>query len=521
MSQPSPKTTRESSGAPQSGTIQSGVAQSRSAQSRPAHAGANGTAPVPSGVIRGNVARLRRAGHWFERDLWQRDLVGLPTFRRFWLHSLRMGFLIWRGLKEHESFFRAAALTYTTVLSLVPLLAFAFALAKGFGAYDKLVQDVVDPFLDGTFGSRAADVPIAESLAASGGSGTVLVAEPNQLRQAFDQLLSFVAETNVANLGGVGLVVLVFTVLKLMGHIENAFNSIWGVGRSRTLVRKFADYLSIVAITPLLLIAASASRAAFASPRVLEFLREELMLEPVVEVALRIVPFLGLWVAFTVLGLVMPNTRVRLRSALIGGFFGAVAWSSIQLGYVKLQWGVSQYNALYAGFAAIPLFLVWVWLSWIAVLFAAEVAYADQHSEAYTRKVRGGALHPGQRRTLALALAVQSTEAFLGKRAQLDLEDLLVRFVLPERELLDVLTRLEDANILARLDAGESRAWTLARDPGTVRTSDVLAAVDGPSELDHLLGDSRADSTLANLRDSLVRDPANRSLREMAEVPAT
>lgn len=518
MSQPSAKTTRESRGAAPSGGGQSGADQPRTARS-----GANGTAQAPSGIFRGNVARLRRAGHWFERDLWQRDLVGLPTFRRFWLHSLRMGFLIWRGLKEHESFFRAAALTYITVLSLVPLLAFAFALAKGFGAYDKLVQDVVNPFLDGTFGSHAAagELPIGESLAASGGAGTVLVAEPNQLRQAFDQLLSFVADTNVANLGGVGLVVLVFTVLKLMGHIENAFNSIWGVGRSRTLVRKFADYLSIVAITPLLLIAASASRAAFASPRVLDFLREELMLAPVVEVALRVVPFLGLWLAFTVLGLVMPNTRVRLRSALIGGFFGAVAWSSIQLGYVKLQWGVSQYNALYAGFAAIPLFLVWVWLSWIAVLFAAEVAYADQHSEAYTRKVRGGALHPGQRRTLALALAVQSTEAFLGKRPQLDLEDLLVRFVLPERELLDVLRSLEGANILARLDAGESRAWTLARDPGTVRASDVLAAVDGPSELDHLLGDSRADSTLANLSESLARDPANRTLRDLAEVAAT
>lgn len=468
---------------------------------------------------RSKMARLRRAGAWFERDLWQRDLVGLPTFRRFGLHSLRMGFLIWRGLKEHESFHRAAALTYITVLSLVPLLAFAFALAKGFGAYDYLVANVLDPFLDSTFGSRTAGAQpsISDSVAPAVGSGTVLVGETNQLRQAFDQLLGFVAGTNVANLGIIGLVVLIFTVLKLMGHIENAFNSIWGVGRSRTLVRKFADYLSIVAITPLLLIAASALRAAFASPRVLTFLREELMLGPVVELLLRIVPFVGLWLGFSVLGLVMPNTRVRLRAALLGGFLGAVAWSAIQLGYVKLQWGVSQYNALYAGFAAIPLFLVWVWLSWIAVLFAAEVAYADQHSEAYLRKVRGGALEPGQRRTLALALAVQSTEAFLGKRRPLDLEGLLLRFVLPERELLDVLGRLESANILAELDAGESRAWTLARDPATVRATDVLSAVDGPSELDHLLGDPRADRTLACLRDSVAQDPANLTLRQLAE----
>jgi len=570
--------------------------------------------------------RLHRAREWIESDIWQRDLVGLPTFRRIGLHSLRVAFLLWRGLNEHQSFFRAAALTYITVLSLVPLLAFGFALAKGFGAYDYLLEEVVNPFLDGTFGALPADqvqagdeggvanalvgsqsespgpvrpdaeealaanreaaedderdvtaplgadvtaplgangaaplgadvtaplgadvtaplgangaAPLGANGAAPLGANGAAVEGPglrsdrggereavvpvdddkNQLREAFNQLFLFVSGTNVANLGIVGLIVLVFTVLKLMAHIEGSFNAIWGVVRPRTLVRKFADYLSIVAITPLLLIAASALRAALSREGTTAFMREELMLGPVVELGLRTVPFIGLWLGFTVLGLVMPNTRVHLRSAIVGGFFGAAVWSLIQVGYVNLQWGVSQYNALYAGFAAIPLFLVWVWLSWIAVLLAAEISYADQHSDVYMRQARGGPLEPGQRRVLALALAVQVAEQFLAGDPPVELETWLERFVLPEKELVDVFCTLEGQGILARLDRDDGHAWVLARDPSHLRATDVLTAIDGKRDHGFLGGDSRAETTLISLEEARDADPANRTLRELANL---
>jgi membrane protein len=537
----------------------------------------NGSPPKPP--------LLRRARRWMERDIWQRELSGLPTFRRIGIHAMRVTFLLWRGLREHESFFRAQALTYVTVLSLVPLLAFGFSVAKGFGAYDYLIERAVTPFLDNTFGPLHAESlppeerPVPEIVRASeeraleelterdrddgsrsvagppgpggatpraqpatqdradtpffipraedarsradGDAPTILIDEEKatSLRQLFEMLLQFVARTNVANIGILGLIFLVIASLKLMAHIEAAYNTIWSVARPRTLVRKFADYMAIIAVTPLLALLGAGLATLFGSGAATKYLREELHLGPFVELALRLVPFVALWLAFSVLCLVMPNTRVRLRSAAIGGFFSALVWTLIQVGYVRLQLGMAQYNALYSGLAAVPLFLVWVWLSWVAVLLGAEIAYADQHSEVYLRKMRGRPLDASRRRTLGLALAVQATENFLEGRQPVDVESLLVRFMLPESELDDVVCRLEKAGVIARIETdGEMPCVTLARDPGRVRVSDVLSAVDGGevrTEGDAVF-DPRAERALYELAFELESSQRNQTLRDLA-----
>lgn len=522
------------------------VEQKGAPQGTPPDAGGGRAAPEsaaprgrrgPAAPQQEQAPRLERIGQFFASEIWQWDAAGMPTFRKAGVHLVRLGFLLLRGLKEHQSFFRASGLTYITVLSLVPLLAFAFALAKGFGAYDHLVKEAIVPFLDNTFGRLEAPAepgvqPRAEegreeALEGAGdlfGEGDEVV----QLREVFDKLLEFVGRTNVANLGAIGLVVLMFTVLKLLGHVENSMNAIWGVTRSRTLVRKFADYLSLVVITPLLVIAATALAAAFQSSGFKEFVREKLYLGPFVELGLAAVPFLGIWLAFALLYLIMPNTRVRVRSAALGGFLGALAWTLFQVLHVQMQLGVAQYNTLYASFAAFPLFLLWVWSSWVSVLLGAELAYADQHAKTYLRHARAGSADQAWLHAVALRIMLRATQAFVERRPPLAFEPLFEELGISERHLREALDRLERAGLLvvtedrgraAQRGSRAQDAWALGADPDRVRASDVLIALDGQANSGALPSDDpldeRADRTLSALAKDLEGTEANRTLKEL------
>ena len=164
--------------------------------------------------------------------------LGLGCLRRQAYRAARIAYLTARGFRDHRASTRASGLTYVTVLSIVPLLAMGFSVAKGFRAYDRLRADVVEPFLDRTFGAGSPD-----------GTGS-------ELRSAIDEVFGFVERTDFGSLGAIGLLVLVWTVIKLLSAVEHTLNDIWGVKRARTLARKFADYLSLVIVVPLLLVMA-------------------------------------------------------------------------------------------------------------------------------------------------------------------------------------------------------------------------------------------------------------------------
>ncbi|MDQ3001133.1 MAG: YihY/virulence factor BrkB family protein [Fibrobacterota bacterium] len=182
---------------------------------------------------------------------------------------------------------------------------------------------------------------------------------------------------------GIGTIFLLYAVLRLLNQIERAFNHIWSVSKPRTWGRKFSDYLSLILVGPFLIIGASSLNVALAAfvNRAAEAVPLSDLIDPVANLALRAVPFLMLWVLFSFLFSFLPNTKVRLGSAAIGGAFTAVVYQLLQILYIGLQVGVTKANAIYGSFAALPLFLIWLQLSWLFVLMGAEVTHHHQNYE--------------------------------------------------------------------------------------------------------------------------------------------
>lgn len=397
------------------------------------------------------------------------ELGGLPTFRRAFYRLSRIVYLAVRGFHGNHCMFRASGLAFITVLSIVPLLAVAFSVAKGLGAYEKLRFQVIDPFLEKAFESTP------------GATGADVIGEQgSNVRTAIDQVLEFVQGTNVGNLGTLGLLALIYTVIKLLGTIEQTLNIIWGVRRARTWVRKFADYLSMVVIVPLILVSATAAATSMKSDSFNTWI-EKLSLGPMWEQVIGLGTMVVLWMGFAFVYLFMPNTRVRVKSALLGGLVGGTAWWLIQMGHVGVQVNVAKYNALYSSLAAIPLFLIWVYLSWVTVLVGAELACAHQNEPAYRQLARAREFDHPLKQLVAVRAMARVAAAFLRGDPPLRPLHMSDSLSVPERTLTDVCERLVEANLLvfAEDDYADDAAVVPARDLEHIRIQDVYDALNG------------------------------------------
>ena len=267
---------------------------------------------------------------------------------------------------------RASALTFTTILSIVPLLAVAFSISKGFGLQN---AGFFRDFLMGVSAGRA---------------------------EVVDKILQYIANTNVKTLGWIGVGTLLLTVFTTVGNVERAFNSIWRVKRGRTSWRKFTDFFSVIVICPIIvLVAASFTVAVQKLDLVHEFVTNP-GYDWLEKLVFKLVSLALVWVGFTFVYAFVPNTRVRLKSAAVGGVIAGSMWQSAQWFYIHWQIGFTKYNAIYGSFAQLPLFLVWLYISWIIVLVGAELSYAMQHLGAFVRQGLSEQLSPLSRQKVAM-----------------------------------------------------------------------------------------------------------------------
>lgn len=491
---------------------------------------------------RGRLGRSARGVHaFFTRELWARELATLPTFRRWTYGVARVVHLTVTNFVKDRCTWRAAALTYITVLSLVPMLAFAFSVAKGLGAYEQLERETIVPFLDATFGEAGVaagdfEVPgddgagaqetirpeeerdAAEAAAAEGGA---------EVRQAIDTVLDFVKRTDVSKLGALGFLLVLYTVVKLLGAIEHSFNDIWGVRKARSLPRKIADYFSTVVMVPLLLIAGT---AVLNLARTGDLSGEEAS-GPGSALWRDLSSLALVWLGFALSYVLMPNTRTRITSALVGGVVGGSFWQLFQWAHLELQLGVANYNAIYSTFAALPIFLFWVHTSWMTVLLGAEAASAHQNQARHGQLVRSRDYDMAQKEFLALRLVARVTRAFLDGEPPRGTVELADELGCPERTLEEVRSALEDAGLIALTEAeADATPIVLTVDPGIVRIQDVLDALKGSSieergaaeDVDGTGLDAHVERAFGAFRRERDAGRANLTLRDLAldEEPA-
>ena len=364
--------------------------------------------------------------------------------------ALRFIYSIATSFSVHKGPLRAAALTYTTVLSLVPFLAIAFSVLKGFGA-----QNALEPILQRLAGDS---------------------------EETISRIIAYVNNTNMKSVGVIGLVMLILTVISLMGSIEEAFNAVWGVRETRSIQRRFSDYLSVVIVGPVLLLAATSMTSSLQSQWLLQWLIQNTYLGDAILLLFRLLPYLSVWIAMVFLYIFIPNTRIRFASAVTGGVIAGTAWELAQWGYFHFQVGVANYNAIYGTLAAVPVFLVWIYTSWLIVLFGLEIVFAHQH--------RGHGL-PGSstfrltatgREELAVALLVQVNLHFLKGGIPPSSQFLADQLNVPLLPLETVFDELGQLGYLVAI-SGNPTGWLPARDPSEVQISEVIGALRGVSAL--------------------------------------
>lgn len=412
---------------------------------------------------------------------------------------LRTLILAYEGFQQHHGSLRASALTFYSLLSLVPLAAMAFGIAKGFGFEQLLEKELLLHF----------------------------EAQKDVVTQVITFARNMLNNTKGGLIAGIGVAVLFWTVMKVLGNIEDNFNHIWAV-TSRSLQRKLSDYLAIMIVGPLLLIMSS-SVTVFIAAQVTAISSRIGMrgiLDPAVSLGLTLAPYVLIWTLFALLYLIMPNTRVRGGSALLAAIVAGSAYQILQIGYVKFQINVTSYNAIYGSFAALPLFLLWLNASWHIVLVGAEIACAFQSSTDRGRPVSCRSMSMAQTRLHALAICHHVVRRFhLGEPRQTE-KQIASELKISEMEtryLTDLLMRGQILSCVKEEDDMREPLLQPAQDTANLTVMKVIEALDQVDANPDMQSDPSKIEPLAlcmlELRVLLESAPTNLLLRDI--IPLT
>lgn len=287
------------------------------------------------------------------------------------------------GFKINNLSLRAGALTYTILLSLVPMVAMSTALVKGLGGGDQL-RLAAYTYIDSLEVHDQVAVPPVPETSAEAGPPASKENLTFHMRSAVDKLFAYVERTNFATLGSFGVVGMLLSTLLVLNHIEAAMNSIWRVRTGRPLLRKLSDYLTLLILMPFSVNIAFAAGAFLKSPALALKMDTLVPFDWLQSLILKPLPVLFMTFSFYVMYIFFPNTRVKTVPALIGSLLAAVLWFFIQNLYITLQVGVARYNAIYGSFATLPLFLFWMYFGWMFILSGAQIAFAIQHLKSYS-----------------------------------------------------------------------------------------------------------------------------------------
>lgn len=418
---------------------------------------------------------LQKVIYFFNEQIWEDYTKNRPVYYRFAINMLRVIILAFKGFKKDECPIRSSALTYFSLLSIVPVIAVAFAISKGFGLEQILERE------------------ISKNLASQKEVMTYLLTfSKSMLNSAKGGILAVIA-----------IGVLLYTVLKLFHHIENAVNTIWNIERSRTFLRKFTDYLSIVIIAPILLVASGTANV-YISTILMDISKDSFLelLSPVFFFFIKLVPYITIWLLFTLMYMIMPNKKVKFTHAFIAGLIAGTAYQLIQFYYINLQVGFSRYNAIYGSFAALPLFLIWVQLSWLVFLLGAEISAALNNIRSYGFKKKYEFLSISKKRMLSLLILKKITNEFAKGESPPDSQGLSDSLKLPVQYMSDITENLIAAGLVNEVLYGSknSSGFQPAKDISQLSFSEAIQKLDNLGDNNILLNE---DDDYNNLNQQL------------------
>jgi len=391
-------------------------------------------------------------------EIWSIDINSLPWWQSGLLSIIRFIHIMLDDFLDGQLNLRAMSLVFTTMLSIVPLIAVSFSVMKAFGVHNQM-----EPML-------------LNYLAPLGDQG----------KEIAQQIMGFVDNTKVGLLSGVGLALLFGIIVRLINKIESAFNYTWRVQQSGSLARRFSNYLSVIMVGPILVFVAMGVTGTALNTSIAQVI---LSIEPfgtLLSIATKLVPYMLIIAAFTFTYLFMPNTRVKFVPALIGGIAAGILWQTVGWVFATVMSASisTNYTAIYSSFAFLFVFMIWLWWSWLILLVGSSVAYYKQHPEYLNIKAKDLALTNRQKEEVALQIMDVIGQRFYANSTPVSVNDLVNILHLPQQSIEQQLNLFIEHGLLANIDSDELR-YTPVRPLEELTLKSVIDTVREPGPNSH------------------------------------
>jgi len=345
--------------------------------------------------------------------------------KTFLFKQFRILYIAIKGFVKDKVQIQASALTLNTLLSIIPLAAIVFAIAKGFGLEQNLIDEL----------------------------STEFQSHQEILTWLLNIAQSALQQTKGGYLAGIGVVILIYSVMALLGNIENSFNHIWQISNSRPWSRKFTDYLTIMLIAPVFMIL-SGSITVFVGTKLTEFISSAKILsslKPIVGFSIKLAPYFLTWTVLTIVYMVIPNTNVKFVPALVAGIIAGTCLKLLQWAYIDMQMGLTRLSAIYGSFAAIPLLIVWLQTSWLLILLGAELSFANQNLSHYEQEAEALAISNFQKKTLSVLVLQRIIKNFALGEDAISSSELSQYFKIPVRLVRDIIKNLSEVGLVSQI----------------------------------------------------------------------
>jgi len=442
-----------------------------------------------------NQQFISKLADFIRIDIWRMRLDDLPFKKSIFIKLLRIIILTLRGFDQDKCLLRASALTFYTMLSIPSVIAMFFGIAKGFGFEKMLQKELYNNF-------------------------------PGQ-EEVIEQVITFsnslLEQTKGGVIAGIGLAVLFWSVLKVLGHIESSLNSIWEIKESRSWGRKISDYLSVMLLAPICILM-SGSLTVFITTQITAITQNIRLLgyiSPLIVFSLNLIPFVLIWTLFTVIYKLMPNTKVNLKAGFLAGIVAGTIYQIFQGAYIEFQIGVAKYNAIYGSFAALPLFLLWIQISWWIVLFGAELSFATQNVDTYEYEPDCLKISPAFKKLLTLQVAHLLIHNFKEGQRPLTDSQISQHLEIPVRLLHQILYELVVTDLFIETKTNEDRkfGYQPARDINGLTIKRIIEAIEQHGV--DTIPVARTDEfkilseSLEEFSEAIENSPANKLLKDI------
>lgn len=361
---------------------------------------------------------FQRIQRFLKEDLWRQPDPEMPAVRRLLYATVKTCYLAVRFFTTRRVMTQASALTYSSLLAIVPILAVVFAVARGFG-YNKYIEVW---FRD------------------------ILSSQPQVAEVIIGFVNSYLVHTQSGVFLGVGLIFMLYTVIMLVSNIEETFNKIWQLQHQRSLFRTFTDYLAMFFMFPILIVISSGITIFLAT--MARSLPDFLLLGPFVRKMIDLSPYFLMSLIFTGLYVFMPNTHVKVKNAIVPGILAGIAMQCVQYVYIHSQMWVTGYNAIYGSFAALPLFMLWLQISWTICLFGAQLTYTSQNLDYYAYDIYPHDLSHRYRLMLSVLLMSHICRRYADGKKAPSADELVQATSIPIRVVNDLLYRLCEVRLV-------------------------------------------------------------------------